>query len=77
MRPANHDAAGVAIVQTIQPLDGNGNADPNGKYVLLSIGMSETQQEVVQFVGDASTDPTRNPHLVVVNGAQNAIVASD
>ncbi|MGA8765363.1 MAG: choice-of-anchor D domain-containing protein [Candidatus Sulfotelmatobacter sp.] len=77
VRPASHDAAGVAIAQAIQPLDGNGNADPNGKYVLLSIGMSETQQEFVQFVGDASTDPTSNPHLIVLNGAQNAIVASD
>ena len=77
MRPASHDAAGVTIAHEIQPLDVNGNPDPNGKYVLVSVGMSETQQEFGQFTGDANTDPTRNPHLVVVNGAQDAIVASD
>ncbi|MGA8865906.1 MAG: choice-of-anchor D domain-containing protein [Candidatus Sulfotelmatobacter sp.] len=76
-RPASHDASGVTIAQAIQPLDANGNPDPNGKYVMISIGMSETQQEFVQFVGDASTDPAKNPHLVILNGAQNAIVASD
>jgi hypothetical protein len=77
VRPAAQDAAGVAIAQAIQPLDSNGNYDPNGKYVLLSIGMSETQQEFAQFATDASTDPATNPHLVIVNGAQDAIVASD
>ena len=77
VRPASHDASGVAIAQAIQPLDTNGNPNPNGNYVLLSIGMSETQQEFGQFTADANTDPTKNPHLVVVNGAQDAIVASD
>jgi Putative Ig domain/Abnormal spindle-like microcephaly-assoc'd, ASPM-SPD-2-Hydin/Transmembrane protein 131-like N-terminal len=77
VRPASHDASGVAIAQAIQPLDTSGNVNPNGKYVLLSIGMSETQQEFGQFTSDANTDPTKNPHLVVVNGAQDAIVASD
>jgi hypothetical protein len=77
VRPASQDASGVAIAQSIQPLDSNGNPNPNGKYVLLSIGMSETQQEFTQFASDASTDPSTNPHLVIVNGAQDAIVASD
>jgi hypothetical protein len=77
VRPASQDASGVAIAQAIQPLDSNGNPNPNGKYVLLSIGMSETQQEFTQFASDASTDPSTNPHLVIVNGAQDAIVASD
>jgi len=77
VRPADHDAAGVSIAQGIQPLDANGNSDPNGKYVLISIGNSETQQEFLQFLGDVGADPSTNPHLVVVNGAQDALVASD
>ena len=77
VRPADHDAAGVSIAQGIQPLDANGNVDPNGKYVLISIGNSEAQQEFLQFLGDASADPSTNPHLVIVNGAQDALVASD
>jgi hypothetical protein len=44
VRPADHDAAGVSIAQGIQPLDANGNPDPNGKYVLISIGNSEAEQ---------------------------------
>jgi hypothetical protein len=76
VRPASHDASGVTIAQAIQPLDSNGNSNPNGKYVLLSLGMSETQQEFAQFAGDASTDPATNPHLVIVNGAQDAVIAS-
>jgi len=77
VRPADHDASGVTIAQGIQPLDANGNVDPNGKYVLISIGNSEAQQEFLQFLGDASADPSTNPHLVIVNGAQDALVASD
>src|SRR5208337_5454429 len=30
--PASHDADGVALAGLIQPLDANGNIDPNGKY---------------------------------------------
>jgi hypothetical protein len=41
VRPAGHDSDGVALATGIQPLDANGNPDlVNGKYVLLSIGMS-------------------------------------
>jgi hypothetical protein len=54
-----------------------GNYDPNGKYVFLSIGMSETQQVFTQFVFDAVPDPSLNPHMVVINGAQDAIIASE
>jgi Abnormal spindle-like microcephaly-assoc'd, ASPM-SPD-2-Hydin len=77
VRPAEHDAAGVSIAQSIQPLDANGNVDPNGKYVLISVGNSETQQEFLQFLTDAGADPSTSPHLVIVNGAQDALVASD
>jgi hypothetical protein len=77
VRPPDHDASGVSIAQGIQPLDANGNPDPNGKYVLISVGNSEAQQEFLQFLGDAAVDPALNPHLVIVNGAQDALVASD
>ncbi len=77
LRPAAQDASGVSIAEAIQPLDADGNPDPNGKYVLISIGNSEAQQEFLQFLGDASVDPATNPHLVIVNGAQDALLASD
>ena len=70
-RPAAHDTAGLARAQAIQPLDANGNPDPNGSYVLLSIGMSNTNQEFGNaFVPLANADPDKDPNLVIVNGAQ-------
>jgi len=76
VRPPAHDSAGVTIANAIQPLNGNGEPDPHGKYALLGIGMSETQDEFDQFLIDAQADPTTNRHLVFVNGAQNSTVAA-
>ena len=46
VRPAAHDSAGLSLADQVQPLDSSGNSDPiNGKYVLLSIGMSNTSHE--------------------------------
>lgn len=42
VRPADHDAAGRKIAQSIVPLDANGNYDPNGKIVFLPVGISLT-----------------------------------
>lgn len=74
-RPAGHDADGVALANSIQPLDGNGNPDPNGKVVLLSIGMSVAHTDFEGFINNANADPAKNSHLVVVNGAQNGAMA--
>jgi len=68
-RPLDHDTAGVTLADGIQPLDGNGIPNPDGKYALLTIGHSETRLESQQFVSDAMADPSINPHLVVINGA--------
>jgi hypothetical protein len=70
VRPADHDADGVKLAKGIVPLDANGNPDPNGKYVLLSIGMSVAHIDFEGLANRAITEPTLNPHLVIVNGAQ-------
>ena len=70
VRPASHDADGVALAQGIQPLDANGNPSPTGKYVLMAIGESTAQNEFNRFLPIALADPAKNPNLVIVNGAQ-------
>lgn len=71
-RPASHEAAGIPIGRQIVPLDENGNPDPqNGKIVMLSIGVSNTYLEFAAFNNLVRSDPEVNPHLFLVNGAQD------
>ena len=79
--PAAHAAAGVAAAQRIQPLAADGTPSPDGKIVLISIGMSNTTMEFcsgafpqcgsVSFVAQARADPRVNHStLVLVEGAR-------
>jgi hypothetical protein len=75
--PSSHDADGVAFAQSIQPLDANGNVDPNGKYALLSMGMSVTFDTFLKFVQNSTADPSLNKSLVFVPAAQPRLGAVD
>jgi hypothetical protein len=86
--PTQHDSVARARRNLIKPLDVNGDESPFGKYVLLSIGMSNATQEWCSqnsgppcapwtFMGKAATDPTINHYsLVIVNGAADGQDAS-
>ena len=79
--PPDHDSAARARRNMVKPLDVNGDESPFGKYVLLSIGMSNTTQEWCSqgsgppcsawtFMGKAAVDPAVNHYtMVIVNGA--------
>lgn len=81
--PAQHHLEGLISAGRVQPLDTSGNPDPHGKYVLLSIGMSNASQEFCHagpepprgcyeysFMGKAAQDSSINhAHLSLVNGA--------
>jgi Putative Ig domain/HYDIN/CFA65/VesB-like, Ig-like domain len=74
---ASHHSSGVSLAKAIQPLDANGSPDPtNGVEILLSLGVSNTEQPFETFVGFANADPQKNPKLVVINGAQGGMTAS-
>jgi hypothetical protein len=79
--PPAHADEGVNRAFAIQPLNNLGQPDPHGKYVFVSIGMSNTTQEFCSqnsfapcdawtFMGQAAVDPTVNDtSLMIVNGA--------
>ena len=75
-RPAAHEAAGVALARQVQPLDAEGKPSPDGKVVLLSVGMSNTSQAFTAFMRAARGDQGINPRLVLVNGAQGGMTAA-
>ena len=79
--PQAHADAGQAFAAAIEPLDLNGNPDPDGKYVLLSIGHSNTEEVFCangpltyflcpsfSFTGQALADPDVDTNLAIVRG---------
>ncbi len=81
VRPAAHEASGLAIVQSyVTPRNAAGTVDAAGSIGMISIGMSNTSQEFDggghAFKPRADADPTKNQRLVIVNGAQGGKPAS-
>jgi hypothetical protein len=87
IRPPALEACALEIARNqIQPLDAQGNPDPEGgKIVMTSAGMSNTLIFFEGHAGDdyacfrerAEQDPARNTQLIVVNGAQGTRAAMD
>lgn len=87
--PDDHSAVGAARARIIRPRDTNGALQPDGKIVLLAIGMSNTSQEFCgvnvtvncvtgSFMQLAATDAAVNKStLVLVNGAQGGMDAGE
>ncbi len=74
-RPVEHEAAGRALARQVQPLDADGKPSPDGKIVLLSVGMSNTSQSSQGFQRQLAGAKDLNPHLLFVNGAQGGMTA--
>lgn len=75
-RPSQHEAAGLALAKSVQPLDRSGKPAFDGRIVLLSIGMSNTTQEFSAFMRLAAQDRSKNPSVVLVDGAQGGMTAT-
>jgi hypothetical protein len=75
--PASHLAAGLDLARGIGPLDATGQPSPSGRYAFVSIGMSNTTQEFSAFMPLANADASRDPSLVIVDGAQGGQTAAD
>jgi len=76
-RPPAHEAAGIQIgANGVAPRNAAGAVDlVNGKIVMISVGMSNTNDEFASgsnaFLPRANGDPSKNPKLIIVNGAQS------
>jgi hypothetical protein len=78
--PPAHVNAGVSVASAIEPLDVSGVPDPDGRYVLMSLGMSNTTQEFGgqpwTFMEQAGADSRVNhAELAIANGALGGQVA--
>ena len=70
-RPGAHNIAGLAIAETIKPLNTFGAIDTaNGRIVWVSIGMSNTAQESQAFLQLMQSNSNKNPKLTLINGAR-------
>jgi hypothetical protein len=74
--PEAHRRAAMAAALRIRPLDAEGRPSPDGKVVLISVGMSNTTQEFRAFMRLADQDPEKSPAVVLVDGAQGGMEAS-
>jgi len=69
-RPPEHAAAGMAAIGQIAPRDASGAPQPDGKIVLLAIGMSNTMIEFRDFERNvAPYQPGVNPAVELISGA--------
>jgi hypothetical protein len=75
IRPFAHNIAGLEMAEQVVPRNQNGDPDPNGKIVLISVGMSNTAREFATFANNVKLDSSLNPHLSVINGARGGRVA--
>ncbi len=75
-RPPQHETAGQALAAQIQPLDAEGSLDEqNGRIVLVSIGMSNTNSEFDAFIRLAGDDPRISRKVHLLNGAVGGATA--
>jgi hypothetical protein len=78
--PAAHLKAGLEQAAQVVPRDRDGKPSPDGKIVIMSIGMSNTTMEYQTFMKLAAQQHDLNPHVVLVDGAQggqSAVETSD
>jgi hypothetical protein len=86
--PTDHAAIGISRGKLVERLNSNGKPSPGGKYVLLSIGMSNASEEwcgldittkcdTDTFMALAAADAAINHSaLIIVNGAQGQQTAA-
>jgi hypothetical protein len=67
--PTSQLDAALGYADSIGPLNASGQPDPNGNYVLMSVGVSITRTIWDEFEPMEKADPALNSKLVLVNAA--------
>ena len=70
--PGAHLSAGRQLARNVTPLNASGAPDPNGRYALISIGMSNTGLEFSAFI---AMSPSPNKKLTLIDGGQGGMTA--
>jgi hypothetical protein len=76
LRTLSHLASGLLEAQGVVPRLADGTPDSQGRIVLVSIGMSNTNQEFGTFVDLVNADADVSSRVKVVNGAQGGQTAA-
>ncbi len=75
--PKDHLHAAMNAAAQMRPLDCDGHPSPDGRIVLVSIGMSNTTQSFARFMHLANCDPDKSPLVGLVDCAQNGRTSAD
>jgi hypothetical protein len=75
--PENYREIAKKKAKKVKPRAADGKPSGSGEIVLLSIGMSNTNQEFREFEDLASDEKSMDSHVVTVNGAQGGQDADD
>jgi hypothetical protein len=73
--PEKHLQAALEAAASIKPRNAAGNPSADGKIVLLTHGMSNTNLESQGFMEVANADSRKSPAVVLINGALGGIDA--
>lgn len=74
--PPPQAALAAQAAAVVQPRAADGQPDPDGQMVLLSIGMSNATQEYQRFMALAAAASGLHPRLKLVDGAQGGQTAA-
>ncbi len=76
-RPTAHEVGGLKMATRIVPRNAQGNPDPAGRIVVMSLGMSNAAIHWNAFTQLSNADPLRNPRVKLFQGAQGGIPAEE
>ena len=74
--PDDYLAIGRDRANRIRPLDVEGRPSPDGRIILMSVGMSNTSSEFGRFIADAAGNAAISRRLTILNGSMGGADAA-